>query len=99
VPDAISGSGSGDSEGRIASIHAGSRNSYRCSRCGLMPPLVNGKSGISTVFFVFCAIFIGFQRFSTTFAAICTAQSRFEMEETADPSTSRRSGWDDEKSS
>jgi hypothetical protein len=74
LPDAISGSGSGDSEGRIASIHAGSRNSYRCSRCGLMPPLVNGKSGISTVFFVFCAIFVGFQRFSTTFAAICAAR-------------------------
>jgi hypothetical protein len=36
-----------------------------------MPLLVNGKSGISTVFFVFCRIFLGFQRFSTTFAAIC----------------------------
>jgi hypothetical protein len=62
-----------------------------------MPPLVNGKSGISTVFFVFCAIFVGFQRFSTTFAAICAAGSLFEMEKTADRSASRRSGRDDKK--
>jgi hypothetical protein len=44
----------------IASVYAGSRNSYRGSPCGLSPLLVNGKSGISTVFFVFFSIFVGF---------------------------------------
>jgi hypothetical protein len=54
----------------IASVYAGSRNSYRGSPCGLSPLLVNGKSGISTVFFVFSGIFFGFRRFSATFAAV-----------------------------
>jgi hypothetical protein len=54
----------------IASVYAGSRNSYRESPCGLLPPLVNGKLGISTVFFVFSSIFFGFKRFSATFAAV-----------------------------
>jgi hypothetical protein len=70
VPDAISGFGAGDLEVTIASVYAGSRNSYRGSPCGLSPPLVNGKSGISTVFFVFFGVFVGFSWFSTTFAAV-----------------------------
>jgi hypothetical protein len=60
----------GDPEVTIASVYAGSRNSYRGSPCGLSPLLVNGKSGISTVFFVFFWVLAGFQWFSTTFAAI-----------------------------
>jgi hypothetical protein len=44
----------------IASVYAGSRNSYRASPCGLLPPLVNGKSGISTVFFVFFSVLARF---------------------------------------
>jgi hypothetical protein len=55
---------------QIASVYAGSRNSYRRSPCGLSPLLVNGKSGISTVFLVFLTVFIGFWLFSTTFAPI-----------------------------
>jgi hypothetical protein len=60
LPGAISGSGPGDPLVRFASIYAGSRNSYRGSPCGLSPLLVNGKSGISTVFFVFFSVFVGF---------------------------------------
>jgi hypothetical protein len=60
LPVAIAGSGPGDSMLTIASVYAGSRNSYRGSPCGLLPLLVNGKSGISTVFFVFFSIFVGF---------------------------------------
>jgi hypothetical protein len=54
----------------IASVYAGSRNSYRGSPCGLSPLLVNRKSGISTVLFVFFGILAGFMPFSTTFAAV-----------------------------
>jgi hypothetical protein len=57
----------------IASVYAGSRNSYRGSPCGLLPLLVNGKSGISTVFFVFLWVFMGFEPFYTTFAPVLTA--------------------------
>jgi hypothetical protein len=60
LPGPISGPGPGDSMLTIASVYAGSRNSYRGSPCGLSPLLVNGKSGISTVFFVFFSIFVGF---------------------------------------
>jgi hypothetical protein len=70
VPGANSGSGPGDPLLRFASVYAGSRNSYRGSPCGLLPLLVNGKSAISTVFFVFLPVFLGFQRLSTTFAAV-----------------------------
>jgi hypothetical protein len=38
-----------------------------------LPLLVNGKSGISTVFFVFLGVFLGFEPVSTTFAAVFAA--------------------------
>jgi hypothetical protein len=59
----------------IASVYAGSRNSYRGSPCGLLPLLVNGKSGISTVFFVFFSVLAGFRPISTTFAALFPARA------------------------
>jgi hypothetical protein len=76
VTGAISGPDPGDPTARFASVYAGSRNSYRASPCGLLPLLVNGKSSISTVFFVFLRVFLGFWRFSTTFAAIFAVHLR-----------------------
>jgi hypothetical protein len=40
-----------------------------------LPLLVNGKSGISTVFFVFFAVFMGFEPISTTFAPVFAARA------------------------
>jgi hypothetical protein len=55
---------------QFASVYAGPRNSYRASPCGLLPLLVNGKSAISTVFFVFLPVFLGFWLFCTTLEVI-----------------------------